>query len=168
MSSAASMAALCSGGGRSGKGLATSAPVAFNRSSAAVRARAIVDGIALELERGDALASRVTRRRTGGVTHIVDALGSDSQLGRREEFSALLARVDRALFAFVFALAPNRNEAEELLQETRVVLWEKFDDVAPGTNFLAWAYSVARLEVLKYRERRAPRAAPATVQHGGR
>jgi len=85
----------------------------------------------------------------------VDALESESRLGRREEFAALLARVDRALFAFVFAMAPDRNDAEELLQETRVVLWEKFDDFAPGTNFLAWAYSVARLEVLKYRERRA-------------
>ena len=73
----------------------------------------------------------------------MDALGSDSRLGRREEFAALLARVDRALFAFVFSMAPNRNDAEELLQETRVVLWEKFDDFAPGTNFLAWAYSIA-------------------------
>ncbi len=85
----------------------------------------------------------------------MDALGSDARLSRREEFAALLAQADRALFAFVFALAPDRNEAEELLQETRLVLWEKFDDFAPGTNFLAWAYSVARLEVLKYRERRA-------------
>jgi RNA polymerase sigma-70 factor, ECF subfamily len=103
--------------------------------------------------RGRAIYGDSAWQRTKGVTHIVDALGSDSRLGRREEFATLLARVDRALFAFVFAMAPNRDEAEELLQETRVVLWEKFDDFATGTNFLAWAYSVARLEVLKYRER---------------
>lgn len=59
------------------------------------------------------------------------------------------------MYTFILALVPNRVEADEVLQETLLVLWEKFEHFAPGTSFLAWAYAVARLEVLKHRERQA-------------
>lgn len=73
----------------------------------------------------------------------------------RDEFAALCTQQERRLYTYVLALVANRTEAEEILQETLLVLWEKFDAFAPGTNFLAWAYATARLEVLKYRERQS-------------
>jgi len=48
---------------------------------------------------------------------------------------------------------PNLSDAEDVLQETCVVLWEKFDDFTPGTNFLAWACRIAHFKVLKFLER---------------
>jgi len=40
-----------------------------------------------------------------------------------------------------------------VLQETCVVLWEKFDDFTPGSNFLAWGCRIARFKVLKFHEK---------------
>lgn len=74
---------------------------------------------------------------------------------RREEFAALCAEHERRLYTYILALVARRTETEEILQETLLVLWEKFDTFAQGTNFLAWAYAVARLEVLKFRERQS-------------
>jgi RNA polymerase sigma-70 factor (ECF subfamily) len=74
---------------------------------------------------------------------------------RREEFAALCAEHERRLYTYILALVANRTETEEILQETLLVLWEKFDTFTAGTNFLAWAYAVARLEVLKHRERQS-------------
>ena len=60
------------------------------------------------------------------------------------EFLVLLSRHERSLAACVHALVPNWQDAEEVLQETRVTLWRKFADFQHGTDFLAWSRTVAR------------------------
>ena len=60
------------------------------------------------------------------------------------EFLALLARHEQPLAACVHALVPNWQEAEEVLQETRVTLWRQFADFQPGSDFQAWARTIAR------------------------
>jgi RNA polymerase sigma-70 factor, ECF subfamily len=44
------------------------------------------------------------------------------------------------------------------VQETSAVLWRKFDEFVPGTDFAAWALSIARYQVLNFRkkQRRSP------------
>jgi RNA polymerase sigma-70 factor (ECF subfamily) len=54
---------------------------------------------------------------------------------------------------YVAALLPAASDASDVLQETSLVLWRKFDTFELGTNFFAWACKIARLQVLKYRER---------------
>jgi RNA polymerase sigma-70 factor (ECF subfamily) len=44
---------------------------------------------------------------------------------------------------------------EEVVQQTSVVLWRKYGDFEPGTDFQIWACTIARFEVLKYRRARA-------------
>jgi RNA polymerase sigma-70 factor (ECF subfamily) len=44
---------------------------------------------------------------------------------------------------------------EEVVQQTCVVLWQKFPEYEEGTDFLAWACTIARFETLKHRRRRA-------------
>jgi RNA polymerase sigma-70 factor, ECF subfamily len=79
-----------------------------------------------------------------------------------EQFASLLTRNQRRLYLFILALLPNPVDAEELLQETSIVLWRKFDQFQSGTDFLAWACQVARYEVLKFYQRR--QRAPAWHQ----
>jgi len=38
-----------------------------------------------------------------------------------------------------------------VLQETASVLWQKFPEFQVGSNFLAWAMSIARFQVQRYR-----------------
>jgi len=46
------------------------------------------------------------------------------------------------------------TDAEEVLQETNVVMLSKWTQFEPGTNFLAWCRAIARLEVFRFRRSR--------------
>ena len=70
-----------------------------------------------------------------------------------EEFVQLFTRYQRRIFLFILGQVPNPTDAEEVLQETNIVMLRKCDQFQLGTNFLAWACSVARYEILKYRDR---------------
>ncbi|MCA9130011.1 MAG: sigma-70 family RNA polymerase sigma factor [Planctomycetales bacterium] len=71
------------------------------------------------------------------------------------EFVALLTSGQAAIVAVVRALMPGERGAEEVVQQTNAKLWEKRSDFVQGTNFRAWASSVARFEVLNYRKQQA-------------
>ncbi len=74
---------------------------------------------------------------------------------RMELFARLLASCQRKVFLYIMALVHNPTDAEEILQETNLVLWRKFEQYRPGTDFVQWACRVAYYEVLKYREKKA-------------
>lgn len=60
-----------------------------------------------------------------------------------EEFVRLLMANERRIFAHIMALLPNVADAEDALQETSIVLWRKFSEYRRGTDFTAWAFSIA-------------------------
>ena len=61
----------------------------------------------------------------------------------RKRLMMLMTRHQRQIFAYIYTLVPDRHDAEDLLQETSVVICEKFDDFTPGTDFVAWACQIA-------------------------
>jgi RNA polymerase sigma-70 factor, ECF subfamily len=71
-----------------------------------------------------------------------------------DEFVALLTAAQRRLYAFVCTLVVDRSDAEEVLQETNLTLWQQIERFEPGTDFLAWACRVAHFKVLKLRDSR--------------
>jgi len=79
-------------------------------------------------------------------------VGQDT--ARTEEFVALLAEHREDLFRFVLAILPDYVEAEDVFQRTSVIMWRKFEEFQPGTNFLRWAARVAQFEVRDYRKHR--------------
>ena len=77
----------------------------------------------------------------------------------REYFAKLFLRHSRALYSHVRAQVPHPQDADDVFQETCIVLWQKFDQYRPNTNFLAWACRIAHYKALKLHERhhRSPR-----------
>jgi RNA polymerase sigma-70 factor, ECF subfamily len=73
--------------------------------------------------------------------------GEPSDLDR-EEFARLFSRNARRIYGFIMTLVFNHHDAEEVFQNTNVVLWNKFADFQPGSNFFAWASRIAYYEVL--------------------
>lgn len=71
---------------------------------------------------------------------------------KHDQFLRLVAEHQAALHNFIRTLIPDRAEASEVLQDVTVVLWQKFDT---AVDFKKWAFGVARMEVLKYRQSRA-------------
>ena len=57
------------------------------------------------------------------------------------------------LRAFIVSLMPGSSDAADVLQETNVVLWLKRSRFELGTNFIAWAFQIARYEVMRHREK---------------
>jgi len=56
----------------------------------------------------------------------------------------LLTGHQASLRAFIVSLMPGSTDVDDVLQDTNVVLWEKLEDFEQGTNFLAWAFAIAR------------------------
>ena len=57
------------------------------------------------------------------------------------------------LYLFILSQLGNAQDAEEVLQETNLVIWSKCGQYQLGTNFGAWARQIAVYEVLKWRQR---------------
>ncbi len=66
---------------------------------------------------------------------------------RNREFLVLLGRHELQVAACIHALVPRWQDAEDILQETRLQLWQEFEKFRPGSDFLAWARTVARYMV---------------------
>ncbi|QDT65423.1 sigma-70 family RNA polymerase sigma factor [Calycomorphotria hydatis] len=62
---------------------------------------------------------------------------------RRREFVQLLSEIYNNLHAYVFTIIGNAVEADDVMQETCLLLWKKFDDFQTGSNFGRWARTVA-------------------------
>jgi len=70
-----------------------------------------------------------------------------SEDGRRAVMR--LALEHRAqLWGLLVGLTKDPARAEDLFQNTYLILCEKWDQFRPGTNFLAWARQIARFEFL--------------------
>lgn len=78
----------------------------------------------------------------------------DDSSERVDEFVRLLGQNQRRLFLYLCSMLPNRGDADDLLQETNMVLWREFHNFELGTNFTAWACRVAFNQVRAWRKRR--------------
>lgn len=75
------------------------------------------------------------------------------------EFVALLNEHRSQLLSYIFCLTRNFDDAEDVFQQVSVTLWDKFGDYTSGTNFNAWARSIAKHKVLVFlRTQRRERA----------
>lgn len=72
---------------------------------------------------------------------------------KSNSFIDLFLKAEPRVYAYIRSQIPHRSDAEDVLQETASTLWSKFHDFTPGSNFLAWAYQVARFKVQQYHEK---------------
>lgn len=68
---------------------------------------------------------------------------------------SLLTQHQPALHLYVESLMPGDSHSDDVAQEANTVIWEKRGDFEIGTNFKAWAFSIARFQVRKYRFKQA-------------
>lgn len=66
-------------------------------------------------------------------------------------FIGLLVPNQTRIQAFILTLVPNVNDAEDIYQETVSMMWDKIDTFKMGTDFVAWAVTIAKFKVLEFR-----------------
>src|ERR1700748_673933 len=75
---------------------------------------------------------------------------SPSETETHRRFLRAFTAHEPAVRAYVRRLVAARADADDVMQEVSVVLWEKFDSFREGADFKAWAFGVARFEVLAW------------------
>ncbi len=70
-------------------------------------------------------------------------------------FVTQLTEIQLPLRLYVMSLLPGDSGVHDVAQHANTTLWRKRADFTPGTNFKAWAFSIARFEVLNHRKRQA-------------
>ncbi|MEM1061710.1 MAG: sigma-70 family RNA polymerase sigma factor [Planctomycetota bacterium] len=66
-----------------------------------------------------------------------------SQDDRQSRFTSEYAAASRRIYSAVTLCVATHQEADDVMQEVCLVLWRKFDEYEPGTNFVAWGRAIA-------------------------
>lgn len=66
------------------------------------------------------------------------------------EFAGLLRLNQTRLFGYIHSLVRDLNDADDLFQQTTIILWRKFDEFDRHRSFCAWACGIARLEIANF------------------
>ncbi|NNJ87159.1 MAG: sigma-70 family RNA polymerase sigma factor [Akkermansiaceae bacterium] len=69
------------------------------------------------------------------------------------EFVKLMTDHQAPVRAFIVSMMPGSPSVGDVLQDTNVILWQKRKQFKRGTNFFAWACSIARYEVMHHRRK---------------
>jgi RNA polymerase sigma-70 factor, ECF subfamily len=74
----------------------------------------------------------------------------DTSSEKRSQFAALFGQNQAQLFGYIYSLVRDLDDADDLFQQTSLVLWDKYDRFDPEKSFIAWACGVARFEVSNF------------------
>ena len=76
------------------------------------------------------------------------------QAAAQQRFLSLFLRSEREIFRYVAALVPNVADAEDIVQQTALSLWEKFEAYDSNQPFTPWACRFALNKAKQWIERR--------------
>jgi RNA polymerase sigma-70 factor (ECF subfamily) len=69
---------------------------------------------------------------------------------KSETFFRLYNTAQQRIYAYLLMMVHNHNDAEDLLQETASILWEKFEEFDRSRSFAAWSVGIARNKALDF------------------
>lgn len=67
-----------------------------------------------------------------------------------DQFAELYVRHERRIYSYISSLVVNRNDIEDIFQQTCMVLWKKWNQYDPVYDFAGWGCGIARNEVRNY------------------
>ncbi len=68
----------------------------------------------------------------------------------KAEFAEYLRQNQTRLYGYIHSLVRDVNDADDLLQQTTLILWKKFDEFDRGRSFFSWSCGIARFEVANF------------------
>lgn len=89
------------------------------------------------------------------------AVNTQEREARYTEFVGLLARHDQSIRRFIRTLLPSRDGVDDVLQETALECWNKYESFSPSTpddavdEFVRWACVIARYKALSWQRDQA-------------
>lgn len=80
---------------------------------------------------------------------------NQAERDKHDQFLRLYVENEESLRGFVRSLVFTLEDTREVMQDTAVVLWRKFEQLDSPDDFRRWAFGVARFEALAFRRDRA-------------
>jgi len=77
-------------------------------------------------------------------------MAADQAYTWKVEFAEYLGRDQARLYGYIHSLVRDVHDADDLFQQTTLILWKKFGEFDRRLSFFAWACGVARLEVANF------------------
>jgi RNA polymerase sigma-70 factor (ECF subfamily) len=74
----------------------------------------------------------------------------DDERAQKAAFAEFLRQDQSRLYGYIHSLVRDLNDADDLYQQTTLILWKKFDEFDRARSFFAWACGVARFEVANF------------------
>jgi RNA polymerase sigma-70 factor (ECF subfamily) len=85
-----------------------------------------------------------------GASHDEDVVAARAE-GPSESFIREMTGCQGRLYAYILTILPNLDAANDVLQETNLIVWRKWQEYAEGTSFHAWVCRIAYYAVLAHR-----------------
>ena len=70
-----------------------------------------------------------------------------------ELFTSLYSKNERSILRFISSILGNIDDAPDILQETAKKIWADFENYDRTREFLPWACTIARYEVMSFRKK---------------
>jgi RNA polymerase sigma-70 factor, ECF subfamily len=77
----------------------------------------------------------------------------DKHSSANEKFVMLFSKSQPDIRRYIYSLCLNMGDTEDILQETSLALWRKFETYDSTKPFLNWAFRFAYFEVMKFKEK---------------
>ncbi|QDT64935.1 sigma-70 family RNA polymerase sigma factor [Calycomorphotria hydatis] len=71
-------------------------------------------------------------------------------IDRHQMFAERVVRNQQRVYRYIVSLVPNQADAEELLQQTVLTLWEHWDRYDPSLEFFSWACGIAHNHIRNF------------------
>lgn len=68
-----------------------------------------------------------------------------------QKFLGLYVQNQKRIHGYILSVTSNWSDAEDILQETTTLMWEKFSKFEDGTNFASWGIQIAKYKILEHR-----------------
>ena len=75
---------------------------------------------------------------------------------KAKKFMDLMVPNQKRIFGYILLMVPQHADAEDILQETMAIMWEKFEQYEPGTDFAAWGTTIAKYRIYNFRKKHKP------------
>jgi RNA polymerase sigma-70 factor (ECF subfamily) len=76
----------------------------------------------------------------------------ENKLSSSEELAADLATIQPRLYGFILKRLANREQTQEVLQRTNLVICQKAREFQSGSSFVAWAFTIAKFQIMAWRK----------------
>lgn len=80
------------------------------------------------------------------------------QSTKHRQFVERFLREQQKIYGYIVTLVPSRADAEEIFQETSILLWEKWDEFDESRDLMPWACGIAHNVLRNHLRKKRPQS----------